>query len=384
MILIDKKSSETPDINEGIAVCAMDDEALNVYYSITLRANGFTDEIVALSDTKEDNRKLLLAGVSKIFDMYDESASQFVEMIENNSKDISMKLAIIGAGKWGQALYHAFSQNNDVVISSRNSKELENFVPMSEALEYEYLVMAIPAQFVRGWMEENFVDHGQKILVAAKGIETSTGAFLNEVYGAFVSPDRLAFISGPSFAAEVQQSLPTALKISSVNKELAQTYADALPNFIKGYVSGDVVGAEVSGAYKNVIAIAGGVCDGLGLGNNARAALISRGLVEMTRFGEAFGAKTETFLSLGGAGDLFLTASSTLSRNYRVGLGLAQGKNMDEILEELGEVAEGVPTAKALHKIATDKELYLPIAEEVYAMIEEGKDPLASVKDLLS
>ncbi|MCW8821155.1 MAG: NAD(P)H-dependent glycerol-3-phosphate dehydrogenase, partial [Sulfurovum sp.] len=255
-----------------------------------------------------------------------------------------MKLAIIGAGKWGQALYHAYSQDNDVVISSRNIKELENFVPMSEALKYEYLVMAIPAQFVRGWMEENFVDHGQKILVAAKGIETSTGAFLNEVYGAFVSADRLAFISGPSFAAEVQKSLPTALKISSVNKELAQTYADALPKFIKGYVSDDVVGAEVSGAYKNVIAIAGGVCEGLGLGNNARAALISRGLVEMTRFGEAFGAKTETFLSLGGAGDLFLTASSTLSRNYRVGLGLAQGKNMDEILEELGEVAEGVPT----------------------------------------
>jgi glycerol-3-phosphate dehydrogenase (NAD(P)+) len=295
-----------------------------------------------------------------------------------------MKIAIIGAGKWGQALYHAYSQDNDVVISSRSKKEIENFVPMSEALKYEYLVMAIPAQFVRGWMEENFVDHGQNILVAAKGIETSTGAFLNEVYGAFVPADRLAFISGPSFAAEVQKSLPTALKISSTNEKLAQTYADALPNFIKGYVDDDVVGAEVSGAYKNVIAIAGGVCDGLGLGNNARAALISRGLVEMTRFGEAFGAKTETFLSLGGAGDLFLTASSTLSRNYRVGLGIAKGKSMDEILEELGEVAEGVPTAKAIYKIATDKEIYLPIAQEVYAMIEEAKDPLVSVKDLLS
>lgn len=294
-----------------------------------------------------------------------------------------MKLAIIGAGKWGQALYHAYSQKNDVVISSRHSKALENFVPMSEALKYEYLVIAIPAQFVRGWMEENFVDHGQKILVAAKGIETSTGAFLNEVYGSFVPADRLAFISGPSFAAEVQKSLPTALIISSTNQALAQTYADALPKFIKGYVSSDVVGAEVSGAYKNVIAIAGGVCDGLGLGNNARAALISRGLVEMTRFGEAFGAKTETFLSLGGAGDLFLTASSTLSRNYRVGLGLAKGKDMDEILRELGEVAEGVPTAKALHKIATDKKIYLPIASEVYAMIYENKDPLESVKDLL-
>ena len=294
-----------------------------------------------------------------------------------------MKIAIIGAGKWGQALNHAYSQNNDVVISSRNTKNIENFVSMEEALQCKYLVLAIPAQFVRTWLEEHFVDYGQNILVAAKGIETSTGAFLNEVYGAFVSADRLAFISGPSFAAEVQQSLPTALKISSTNRDLAQTYAAALPSFIKGYVSDDVVGAEVSGAYKNVIAIAGGVCDGFGLGNNARAALISRGLVEMTRFGEAFGAKTETFLSLGGAGDLFLTASSTLSRNYRVGLGLAQGKSMQEILEALGEVAEGVPTAKALHKIALDKNLYLPIAAEVYAMIEEGKDPKKSVEDLL-
>jgi len=294
-----------------------------------------------------------------------------------------MKIAIIGAGKWGQALYHAYSQNNDVVIHSRSPKKIENFVSLDEALNRKYLVMAIPAQFVREWMEENFEDRGQNILVAAKGIETSTGSFLNEIYADFISSDRLAFISGPSFAAEVQQSLPTALMISSENQALAQVYADLLPKFIKGYISSDVVGAEVSGAYKNVIAIAGGVCDGLHLGNNARAALISRGLVEMTRFGEAFGAKTETFLSLGGAGDLFLTASSTLSRNYRVGLGLAQGKNMDEILDELGEVAEGVPTSKALYKIATEKEIYLPIAQEVYAMIEKGKDPMKSVKDLL-
>lgn len=294
-----------------------------------------------------------------------------------------MKLAIIGAGKWGQALYHAYSQNNDVVIYSRTPKKIENFVSLDEALDREYLVMAIPAQFVREWMEDHFEDRGQNILVAAKGIETSTGAFLNDIFTQFLPDERLAYISGPSFAAEVKQSLPTALMISSTNLALAQTYADALPEFIKGYVDDDVVGAEVSGAYKNVIAIAGGVSDGFNLGNNARAALISRGLVEMTRFGEAFGARAETFLSLGGAGDLFLTASSTLSRNYRVGLGLAKGKNMDDILDELGEVAEGVPTAKALHKIAEDKDLYLPIAEEVYAMIEEGKDPHQSVKDLL-
>ena len=294
-----------------------------------------------------------------------------------------MKIAIIGAGKWGQALYHAYSQNNDVVINSRSPKNIENFVSLEVALSCEYLVMAIPAQAVRGWMEANFEDRGQNILVAAKGIEIATGAFLNEVYGSFVGAERLAFISGPSFAAEVQKSLPTALKITSTNTDLAQIYADALPSFIKGYVDQDVVGAEVSGAYKNVIAIAGGVCDGLNLGNNARAALISRGLVEMTRFGKYFGARRRTFLSLGGAGDLFLTASSQLSRNYRVGLGLAHGKSIDEILEELGEVAEGIPTTKALYNIAKREDIYLPIADEVYKMLE-GKDPLVCVQDLLN
>ena len=293
-----------------------------------------------------------------------------------------MKLAIIGAGKWGQALYHAYSQRNEVVITSRRPKDIENFVSLDEALGYEYLIMALPAQVVRDWMSEKFVDRGQNILVAAKGIETSTGAFLNEIYGDFLSSDRLAFVSGPSFAAEVQLSLPTALKISSSNLELAQIYADALPNYIRGYIDSDVVGAEVAGAYKNVIAIASGVCDGLKLGNNARASLISRGLVEMTRFGEYFGAKIETFLSLGGAGDLFLTASSTLSRNYRVGLGLADGKSIEEILEELGEVAEGIPTTKALYHIAQKDNIYLPIASEVYNMLE-GKEPSLSVNDLL-
>lgn len=294
-----------------------------------------------------------------------------------------MKIAIIGAGKWGQALYHAYSQNNEVVIHSRSVKEIENFVTLDEALSYEYLVMAIPAQAVRGWMEANFEDRGQNILVAAKGIEVATGSFLNEVYGSFVPHDRLAFISGPSFAAEVQKSLPTALKISSTSQTLAQQYVDALPSFIKGYVDRDVVGAEVAGAYKNVIAIAGGVCDGLGLGNNARAALISRGLVEMTRFGKKFGARRRTFLSLGGAGDLFLTASSSLSRNYRVGFGLAKGKKLEEIVEELGEVAEGIPTTKALYNIAQKKDIYLPIADEVYKMLE-GKDPFVCVEDLLN
>jgi glycerol-3-phosphate dehydrogenase (NAD(P)+) len=294
-----------------------------------------------------------------------------------------MKMAIVGAGKWGQALNHAFSQKNEVVITSPTSREFPNFVSVEEALEREYLVLVIPAQYVRRWMEEHFVDRGQKILVAAKGIEIETGALLNEIFESFLPADRLAYLSGPSFAAEVVRSLPTALVVSSLRRELAEIYAEALPDFIKGYVDDDVAGAEVGGAYKNVIAIAGGVCDGLELGNNARAAMISRGLVEMARFGEHLGARARTFLSLGGAGDLFLTASSRLSRNYRVGLGLAEGKSLSRILEELGEVAEGVGTAEALHRIARRDGLYLPIAGEVYAMLKEGKDPRESVADLL-
>ncbi len=296
---------------------------------------------------------------------------------------MTLDMAIIGAGKWGSALAHAFSQKNRVCITSRQTRERPDFVSMQEALKREYLVVAVPAQHVRAWLSEHFVDRGQKLLVAAKGIETETGAFLNEIYAEHLPPERLAFLSGPSFAKEVMASLPTALVVSSVSEETARCFSDAFPDFIKGYISDDVIGAEVSGAYKNVIAIAAGVCDGLQLGNNARAALVSRGLVEMTRFGLRFGAKEESFLSLGGAGDLFLTASSPLSRNYRIGLGIAEGKRLDAILEALGEVAEGVPTTAALYRIAKAQEIYLPIAREVYAMLFEGKAPLQSVSDLM-
>ncbi len=293
-----------------------------------------------------------------------------------------MDICVVGAGKWGSALAVAYSQKNSVVVTSRNRRELENFVTIADGLKREYLVMAIPTQFVKEFMSEHFVDCGQKLLIAAKGIEVSSGKFLNEVYEDFVPKERLAFLSGPSFAAEVVKKLPTALVVSSSNIELAKEFATAMPPFIRAYSDTDVVGAEVSGAYKNAIAIAAGVCEGLGLGNNARAALITRGLVEMSRFGEYFGAKKETFLSLGGAGDLFLTASSKLSRNFRVGLGLAEGKELDTILKELGEVAEGVYTTKAIVKIATDKNIYLPIATEVSQLLD-GKEPMASLKDLL-
>ncbi len=294
-----------------------------------------------------------------------------------------MRIGVIGAGKWGSALAFALSEKSDVVITSRTPRELANFVSLEEILECEYLVITVPAQEIALWLEKNFVFKNQKILVAAKGIEATSGRFLNEIYAKHVPNENIAFLSGPSFAVEVMKSLPTALVINSKNKKLSSEFAELFPSFIKAYTSNDVVGAEVCGAYKNVIAIAAGICEGLGLGKNAAAALISRGLVEMQRFGLFYGAREETFIGLGGAGDLFLTASSPMSRNFRVGLGLAKAKTQAEILEELGEVAEGIGTSYALNNITKKNNLYLPIAKEVHAMLE-GKNPKESLQDLLS
>lgn len=295
----------------------------------------------------------------------------------------TISIGVIGAGKWGQALHFALSQKQEVYITSRTPREIKNFTSLENVLACEYLIIAIPAQQIRSWLQENFVFNNQKILVASKGIEASSSQFLNEIYADFVPDSNIGYISGPSFAAEVIQGLPAAIVINSNNETLYEEFAPLFPDFLKTYYSSDVIGAEVAGAYKNVLAIASGICDGLQLGNNARASLISRGLVEMTRFGEHFGADKDTFLGLGGAGDLFLTASSTLSRNFRVGLGLSQGQSLDVILKELGEVAEGVMTAQAIVNLSKEHNIYTPIATEV-AKILQGKNPLDSLRDLLS
>jgi glycerol-3-phosphate dehydrogenase (NAD(P)+) len=294
-----------------------------------------------------------------------------------------MSIGVIGAGKWGSALAFALSEKNEVFITSRTPREMKNFVSLEEVLKLEYLVIAIPAQQISSWLKEHFIFSGQKVLVVSKGIEAKTGRFLNEIYAQYVPDENICFLSGPSFATEVMKSLPTALVVNSYNEDLSQKFASFFPSFIKAYTSTDVVGAEVAGAYKNVIAIAAGVCEGLSLGKNAAASLIARGLVEMQRFGMQYGAKEESFVGLSGAGDLFLTASSTMSRNFRVGLGLAAGKTQEQILKELGEVAEGIGTAYALYEIAKEKKLYLPIAREVYELLE-GKSPHITLRDLLS
>ena len=294
-----------------------------------------------------------------------------------------MKIAVIGAGKWGSALFGALGEKNECVIASRTPRDMPHFVSVAEAISAEILVFAIPTQATDAWLAQNFKNFGQKILVASKGIETKSLRFLNEIYERYTPAQNLAFLSGPTFSSEIERKLPCALVVNSLNLGLARELAALFPSYIKAYASDDVVGAEVCGAYKNVIAIAGGICDGLGLGNNARASLISRGLVEMARFGKFFGARDETFLGLSGAGDLFLTASSALSRNYRVGAGLAAGKKIEQILAELGETAEGVDTAYAIEKISREKGIYSPIVNEVAAMLR-GKEAQASLRDLLS
>ena len=228
-----------------------------------------------------------------------------------------MKIAIIGAGKWGSALYSALSEKNSCVITSRTPRNIPNFVSIDEALDCEMIVLVIAAQQTASWLETNFVNKNQKILVASKGIDAKSGKFLNEIFEKHINRENLAYLSGPSFASEVIQKLPCAVVINSTNKSVANEFANLFPDYMKTYTSSDVIGAEVCGAYKNVIAIASGICDGLKLGNNARASLIARGLVEITRFGKFFGAQDETFIGLSGVGDLFLTASSELSRNYR-------------------------------------------------------------------
>ncbi len=294
-----------------------------------------------------------------------------------------MSLSVIGAGKWGSALHFAFSQKQQTLLYGRNKEDQNGFCSLEQALACKYQVFALPAQVLAQWLEKNFIDNSQKILVVAKGIDVKSLSFLNEIFSKYTDEQNLAFLSGPSFASEVMQGLPTALVVNSKNQKLSEEFCSFFPDFMKTYSSSDVIGAEICGAYKNVIAIASGICDGRGLGNNARASLISRGLVEMQRFGEHFGAQEDTFWGLSGAGDLFLTASSTLSRNFRVGLGLAKNKTLQSILTELGEVAEGVFTARAIYELSQKHSIYTPITKEVVHILD-GKNPEQSLRDLLS
>lgn len=309
------------------------------------------------------------------------------------------KVSVFGGGAWGRALAFALAEKNQVgIISRRNlDSQLEPLnatlaqkgikpitqIPMQKAFEATHCVVSIATSALRQWLEGVRFPHNVKILCASKGIESGSGAFVSDLVEQYIPHKNIAYLCGPSFASEVVQSLPCALVIHARDLSLSREFGELMPSFIKTYASPDVVGGEVAGAYKNVIAIAAGIGDGLGCGANAKASLLARGLVEMSRFGEHFGAKMETFLSLSGAGDLFLTSNSTMSRNYRVGLGLAKKMSLESIVEELKEVAEGIITAKAIVEISARECIYTPIAKEIYEIIYEKKEASESLKALM-
>lgn len=234
---------------------------------------------------------------------------------------------------------------------------------------------------IRPWLKA-----GQGIAWACKGLEPGTGRFLHEPAEALFGKERpLAVVTGPSFAKEVAANLPTAVTVAGADSGYCARIARALhgANF-RAYTSDDIVGAELGGSVKNVLAVATGMADGMGLGDNARAALITRGLAEMMRLGRALGARERTLTGLAGMGDLVLTCTGDLSRNRQLGLALGRGQSVEEAVTEIGQVVEGVKTAMEVWRLAGRLGVDMPISEQVYGIIHEGRDPQVSLRELLS
>jgi glycerol-3-phosphate dehydrogenase (NAD(P)+) len=251
------------------------------------------------------------------------------------------------------------------------------------------VIGAIPSAHARG-VYRRVLPHlvrGTAILSATKGIEPATHARMSEVIGQVVSPEsapRIAVLSGPSFAREAAAGQPTAVVVASNDLALANQIQEefAAPNF-RLYTNDDVLGVELAGAMKNVMAIAAGVCQGIGLGSNPLAALITRGLAEMTRLAVALGARQETFSGLAGLGDLVLTCTGSLSRNRHVGIELGKGRSLAEILAGMNMVAEGVGTAGPLLALARESGIELPITEQVAAILDEGRSPREAIRSIM-
>ncbi|MDN2703963.1 MULTISPECIES: NAD(P)H-dependent glycerol-3-phosphate dehydrogenase [unclassified Janthinobacterium] len=322
------------------------------------------------------------------------------------------KITILGAGAWGTAVAMALAGRHDVLLWGRNGDAMaamaasgENSYlpgfPLPPQLrisadfdaavahaggEHGILIAACPVAGLRPMLQQLKDKAIGNLVWLCKGFEGGTGLLphqiVQEVLGDNIPGGAL---SGPSFAQEVARGLPCALTIASHSAALRGAVVSALHGgTIRVYASDDLVGVEVGGAVKNVLAIATGVADGLGLGLNARAALITRGLAEITRLGTALGGQTETFMGLTGMGDLILTCTGDLSRNRRVGLGLAQGKALETIVAELGHVAEGVPCAKAVRELALRMGVEMPITNAVAGVLFDGDLPHVMVQQLLS
>ena len=303
-----------------------------------------------------------------------------------------MKIGIVGGGAWGTALAQVaatggretllWALEGDVVDTVNKRHENSTFlsgVPLSPAIratgnladlnDCDAWLVVTPAQHMRSVLEAT-PDCDKPLILCSKGIEEKSGEMLHRVAKQCCPGARVAVLSGPTFAHEVAKGLPTAVTLAAEDSALAEQLRDriAQPTF-RIYISDDVAGAEIGGAVKNVLAIACGVVEGKGLGQNARAALIGRGFAEMTRFGLAYGARRETLTGLSGLGDLVLTCSSTSSRNYSLGKGLGEGRSAAELLADRRTVAEGAFTAPVLARLAREKGIDMPIVDAVDALI---------------
>ena len=322
------------------------------------------------------------------------------------------KITILGAGAWGTAVAMALAGRHDVLLWGRNGEAMAAMAASGEnsylpgfplppqlrisadfdaavahaSGEHGLLIAACPVAGLRPMLHQLKDKAIGNLVWLCKGFEGGTGLLPHQIVQEVLG-DKIpgGALSGPSFAQEVARGLPCALTIASHSAALRGAVVSALHGgTIRVYASDDLVGVEVGGAVKNVLAIATGVADGLGLGLNARAALITRGLAEITRLGTALGGQTETFMGLTGMGDLILTCTGDLSRNRRVGLGLAQGKALATIVAELGHVAEGVPCAKAVRELARRMGVDMPITNAVAGVLFDGDLPHVMVQQLLS
>lgn len=320
-----------------------------------------------------------------------------------------MRIAILGAGAWGSALSVSLCAGHEVRLWSRDrarcealarqrsSRYLEQVsLPAQIAVEpelrgalsgAELVIVTTSTAGLRPTLESLARVTAQPALLwACKGFESASRRMPHEIVAeALPAARRVGAMSGPSFALEVAQGLPTALVIASREPGFAAAMAAALNTpRLRMYSSTDVVGVVLGGAVKNVIAIAAGIADGLGLGRNARAALVTRGLAEIVRLGIALGGQAETFMGLAGVGDLVLTTTGDLSRNREVGIGLARGRALGEVLAQLGHVAEGVHSARAVRDLARERCVEMPITEAVCSVLFEGMAPARAVDRLLT
>ena len=322
------------------------------------------------------------------------------------------KIAVLGAGSWGTALAILLAKNGietlmwgfepdhvaDLAKTRVNTIFLPD-IPFPEKLSVEadlvtalsfcddYLV-AVPSHGFKSLLEnaKKYLTDHSRIIWATKGLDLNSSQFLVEVCKDVLGDSiPTAVLSGPTFATEVANGLPTAVTIASKDVQLAQDMADSFCNeTFRAYTTDDMISVQLGGAVKNVLAIAAGISDGLGFGANSRSALVTRGLAEMSRLGAVLGGQQKTFMGLAGLGDLLLTCTDDQSRNRRCGLLLAKGVGINAAMDEIGQVVEGYVTAKSVYQLAQKHQVDMPITEQVFQVLYENKSPGEAVKSLFS